>query len=311
MKSDDAVARRWAAVYAERRRLLRLARRRTLNDAEAEDCVSEAMLRCVEFDDLDEARLSAFLTTVTVRLCADQHRERGRMLRAGGRTVGRPEEPSHEDGVCDRAEAEWLAERVVGLPAHQQRIVEARAAGMSCANAAAYLGVTVDAVKSAVARARTTLHAARDSAYGVLVAATSRYRAVAECATGTALAGAVAVGGLIIIDGQVRGGPVLARDRVVVIQRQAGAPGSDRPVPVLTPRPDADPAAGWAAPPTVSGPMPPPPPRPTGRESVTAGPATFVHEPDKYPIQERYLHCVTEGIQLHPTIRCNEPGDSR
>lgn len=101
MAIGGCTGRPWAAVYAERERLLRLARARTLNEAEAEDCVSEAMLRCVEFDSVDEERLGALLTAVTLRLCADQHRGRARMRRAGDRIAEPATEPSPEENAAN------------------------------------------------------------------------------------------------------------------------------------------------------------------------------------------------------------------
>jgi RNA polymerase sigma-70 factor (ECF subfamily) len=311
MSNDDAAARRWAAVYAERHRLLRLARRRVLNEAEAEDCVSEAMLRCVEFRDLDEARLPAFLTSVTVRLCADQHRDRGRVLRAGGRIAGRTEEPSPEDGVCDRAEAHWVAQRIVRLPAHQRRVVEARAEGMSCAAVADRLGITVDAVKSAVARARVSVHAARDTACGAVTAFAARYRAVLELvATGGAVAG-LALGGLVVAERPEHAPrPVaVAPDPAVPEHRVAAVPVADRRpafAAAVTRATTTTPAR--LGPPAAAPPAAPHDPHPP--TTIDAGPVGL-HDHDEYSEQDRLMQCVTEGIELSPTIRCREPGDPR
>jgi DNA-directed RNA polymerase specialized sigma24 family protein len=114
--SPDTARRRWAAVTAQRERLLRIARARTLNEQDAEDCVQEAMLRCVEFAGLDEVRLEAFLTTVTIRLCADTHRVRRQRDRAAPRLAGPALAPGPEEDVCDRAEADWVAHRFRALP---------------------------------------------------------------------------------------------------------------------------------------------------------------------------------------------------
>lgn len=302
---------RWAAVYAERDRLLRIARSRTLNEAEAEDCVSEAMLRCVEFEGLDEERLGAFLTTVTVRLCADQHRARARLLRTGGRIAEPDAEPGPEENVCERAEAVWLAAHLRRLPAHQRRVVEARAAGLSCADVARRFDVSVDAVKSAVARARTSVRAALASSFGLLPPILGRYRLVAAGVTGTAVAG-VTVGGLLFV------GPPDAAPRVpaprVALPPPAPAVAVATAVRIGPPAPPAatsTTAAARAVRPRVA------PPRavrpkaaPTTPPIAKAGPYEFGEDQhhDRYTIDERVMHCVTEGVQLDPYVQCRYPG---
>jgi RNA polymerase sigma factor (sigma-70 family) len=163
--------RRWAAVYDHHDRLLRLARGRLKNAHDAEDCVQEAMLRCVEFADLDEERLAQFLTTVTVRLCTDVHRGRQRRDRLASRlTAYWSHEPGHEDGVCDRAESVWLTQGLAGLPARQRAIVEARAEGLSCGAVAERLLVPYTTVESALARVRASLRRTLESTLGIAAA---------------------------------------------------------------------------------------------------------------------------------------------
>src|SRR5688500_12491444 len=99
---DDTLTRRWAAACAERERLLRLSRARIRNPQDAEDCVQEAMLRCVEFANLDEDRIGAFLTTVTLRLCADYQRRESRRDRLRHRLSAWPtDDPGPDEAVCD------------------------------------------------------------------------------------------------------------------------------------------------------------------------------------------------------------------
>ena len=66
---------RWERMWSHREQLLRVARRRSMSLEDAEDAVHEAMLRAAERPDLDEERLGAWLTTVTMRLCVDRHRQ--------------------------------------------------------------------------------------------------------------------------------------------------------------------------------------------------------------------------------------------
>ena len=308
--TEEERARRWAAAYAERPRLLRMARRRTANDAEAEDCVSEAMLRCVEFEGLDEERVAAFLTTVTLRLCADQHRGRARLLRAGGHLVGRADEPSHEEAVCDRAEAAWLA-GALDMSPHQRRVVEARAEGLSCEEVARRFGVSVDAVKSAAARVRGIARTAVARTLGTVPVPYGKVRGLLG---GGAIAGAAAgltLGGLLLVPPDPpeaarprpwSAGPVEVERRAVPLPAHGAVtarpssvgvevPGVRRllaPAP-LRPAPDVDPV-----PEEVTVADLPNGDRVTRREEGASTP-------------ERLLQCVTEGITIGSTIECKNP----
>ncbi|CAM5361097.1 hypothetical protein SVIOM74S_09467 [Streptomyces violarus] len=98
---------RWRRMWSHREHLLKVARRRSMSPEDAEDAVHEAMLRAAERPDLDEERLAAWLTTVTMRLCVDRylageprgrgadqpdtHRPRPGARRGGGVRPGRGE----------------------------------------------------------------------------------------------------------------------------------------------------------------------------------------------------------------------------
>ena len=69
---------RWRRMWSHREHLLKVARRRSMSAEDAEDAVHEAMLRAAERPDLDEERLVAWLTTVTMRLCVDRYRQMNR-----------------------------------------------------------------------------------------------------------------------------------------------------------------------------------------------------------------------------------------
>jgi DNA-directed RNA polymerase specialized sigma24 family protein len=136
MPSPDT---RWHLVWQHRPELLRVARRRTPTLADAEDCVSEAMLRTALHPDLDPERVGAFLTAVTLRLCADLHRERARTARIAARHTGDERlVPTPEAVVCDRAEASWLAGRVTRTMTERERAaVRAKAYGAAPCDASA------------------------------------------------------------------------------------------------------------------------------------------------------------------------------
>lgn len=156
--AQSDVSSRWAAVTPHRGRLLRIAESRTGCPHDAEDCVQEALLRCVEFDQLDEARVGALLTTITVRLCADRHRQREQYRRLAERLSAQSTlEPAAEERVCDRAEAAWAVRHVDALPARQRQVLWAHAEGMSCAEVAASYNLPFKAVESALHRARIRL----------------------------------------------------------------------------------------------------------------------------------------------------------
>jgi RNA polymerase sigma factor (sigma-70 family) len=148
---------RWDLVWAHYDDLLRVARRRTPCAADAEDCVSEAMLRTVLHPGLDIERLGAILTAVTVRVCADLHRDRARSDRVAAVRSGDDRlVPTPESVVCDRAEASWLAGRLsAALSARERAALLARAAGVAPRDAGPALGVSVKAADAALHRART------------------------------------------------------------------------------------------------------------------------------------------------------------
>jgi RNA polymerase sigma factor (sigma-70 family) len=161
---DDAVVtldELWPEALSHRERLLNLAHRRAPQVADAEDCVQEAILRCVEFENLDQRRLGQFLTSTTLRLCVDVHREMARTTRTELRLGAHPlDVPGPEDAICNRAEASWVATLVDDLPWQQRDVLIARAAGLSCQEIADRHRWTYKAVESALARARSTIRAA-------------------------------------------------------------------------------------------------------------------------------------------------------
>jgi hypothetical protein len=81
-----------------------------MNVYDAEDAVHEAMVRAAENANVDDARLGAWLTWVTIRLCVDRHRQINREAEVHTRSARAAAGPATvEDAVCDQAEAKWLA----------------------------------------------------------------------------------------------------------------------------------------------------------------------------------------------------------
>ena len=139
---------------------LRLATRLLKDPAAAEDVVQEAMVRiwsqAGRFDP-DRARFTTWLYRIVSNLCVDQQRR--------VRSEPMPEDfdpPDPADGICESLEAcqrrEALAEARGALPERQR---EAMALvydeGMSGAEAAQALGLSVKAVERLLARARDSL----------------------------------------------------------------------------------------------------------------------------------------------------------
>lgn len=147
---------RWGLVLEHRQELIRVARRRTVSLADAEDCVSAAMVKAVEFRDLDPARVGPFLNTVVMRLAADTHRDRDRLRRAGVRTLTRELPPVvHDEDICDRDEARWVQRALGGLKGREKAVLAARAQGRSVEEICREHKITPKAAECALARART------------------------------------------------------------------------------------------------------------------------------------------------------------
>jgi hypothetical protein len=255
---------------------------------------------------------------VTLRLCADQHRARSRLHRSSWRLAGREDESSPEERVCDIAEAAWLAARVATLPAHQQRVVRARAIGLSCADAASHLGTTVDAVKSAVARARTTVRSALASTYGLFPAFFGKSK-LATLFAGGAVAG-VTVGGLLIaIHPSPPAPPATQRppaaERPEVTEfREIALPGP-APVPATPgqrpaappPKPKPKPKPTPTTTPTLPGLDDPVPPCPEGE---TRNPAGVCEKDTPRDFWEETVYCL-EHVNLEPPLPCSDPEEDQ
>ncbi|MBV7697490.1 RNA polymerase sigma factor [Streptomyces sp. TRM70350] len=157
---------RWERMWSHREHLLKVARRRSMSLEDAEDAVHEAMLRAAERPDLDDERLAAWLTTVTIRLCVDRYRQVNREAEVRtSPTLIAPGPVPVEEAVCDRAEARWLAVRSGELPARQAEALRLKSQDLDVGQVAVRMGLSYRTVESLLARARRTL---RNSLAGTL-----------------------------------------------------------------------------------------------------------------------------------------------
>jgi len=153
---DAAMADIWTAMEAHRAALTAIARRRLPSAADAEDAVQEAFVRAAaRSDELRHETLGAWLTRVVVNICNDFHRRREQP--AADPQPDCRVQLGHEDAICDRAEARWLAGQLAALPERQRQALLLRAAGNPVADIAAAMGVPPKAGEALLKRARTAM----------------------------------------------------------------------------------------------------------------------------------------------------------
>ncbi|MFC9508395.1 sigma-70 family RNA polymerase sigma factor [Streptomyces sp. NPDC057002] len=154
----DTADERWQRMWSHREQLLKVARRRSMSAEDAEDAVHEAMLRAAERPGLDDERLAAWLTTVTMRLCVDRYRQVNREAEVRtSPTLIAPGPVPVEEAVCDRAEAKWLAVRSGELPARQAEALRLKSEDLDVGQVAVRMGLSYRTVESLLARARRTM----------------------------------------------------------------------------------------------------------------------------------------------------------
>ncbi|MFF4214065.1 sigma-70 family RNA polymerase sigma factor [Streptomyces sp. NPDC001796] len=161
---------RWKRMWSHREHLLKVARRRSMSPEDAEDAVHEAMLRAAERPDLDDERLAAWLTTVTMRLCVDRYRQVNREAEVRtSPTLLTPGPVPVDEAVCDRAEARWLAVRSGELPARQAEALRLKSEDLDVGQVAVRMGLSYRTVESLLARARRTLRASLAGTLGAVL----------------------------------------------------------------------------------------------------------------------------------------------
>jgi RNA polymerase sigma factor (sigma-70 family) len=228
-------------MWSHREHLLKVARRRSMSAEDAEDAVHEAMLRAAERPDLDEERLAAWLTTVTMRLCVDRYRQVNREAEVRtSPTLIAPGPVPVEEAVCDRAEAKWLAVRSGELPARQAEALRLKSEDLDVGQVAVKMGLSYRTVESLLARARRTLRQSLAATLGFALfligwgrpRGVGRGQAVAVASTAASLA----VAGFVLpytLDGGGGGGEGGAAPRTAVASPGAeavrpGGGGGDR-----------------------------------------------------------------------------------
>jgi len=149
---------RWRRMWSHREQLLKVARRRSMSVEDAEDAVHEAMLRAGENPNIDDERLAAWLTTVTMRLCVDRYRQLNREAQVStSSALAAPAPTPVDEVVCDRAEAKWLARRSESLPDRQAEALRLKSEELDVGQVATQMGLSYEATESLLARARRAL----------------------------------------------------------------------------------------------------------------------------------------------------------
>ncbi|MFJ8650092.1 RNA polymerase sigma factor [Streptomyces sp. NPDC093546] len=231
--SDD----RWQRAWSHREHLLKVARRRSMSLEDAEDAVHEAMLRAAEQPHLDDERLGAWLTTVTMRLCVDRYRQVHRDADPGRAAALVPPGPAPVDElVCDRAEARWLAVRSGELPARQAEALWLKSEDLDVGQVAHKMGLSYRTVESLLARARRTLRNSLAATLGLLLwlCGRGRPRSTQVAVAAASTAATLAVAGFVLPHVQDRP----ARERPASAPVTSKAPSVRAP---LQPPPSASP----------------------------------------------------------------------
>lgn len=157
----EATPARWSLAWQHRDRLMRIARRRTTNEHEAEDVVSEVLLRSVQALPLDDEALARWLTAVTINVCADVARDRRRSGKRALYSVRQLlPEPSPEQQILDREAAAAAVRRLNRLPPRQREALLLRTSGFTVEEIARELDVSYKTAESLLSRARTFMRKA-------------------------------------------------------------------------------------------------------------------------------------------------------
>ncbi|WP_455358216.1 RNA polymerase sigma factor [Streptomyces sp. SYSU K21746] len=287
---------RWQRAWSHREQLLKVARRRSMSVEDAEDAVHEAMLRAAENPHLDDERLGAWLTTVTMRLCVDRYRQFSREaeVRTSPRLVA-PRPAPVEEVVCDRAEAKWLAVRSGELPARQAEALRLKSEDLDVGQVADEMGLTYQAVESLLARARRTLRMSLAGTLGLALWLCGRGRprvgGNAQAMAVASTAATLVVAGLVLPYAYDGDGAAPERPAAPTTSQAAdvATPEPSRAVPPERPRPGptADgPSGGEPLIPPTLPPLPPLPAVPLPKLATPAVPEVPVPEVPAVPVPE-------------------------
>lgn len=158
LRSLATVADRLSFGHECRSMLLAVARS-IVGETEAEDVVSDVILRGATAPVRTRRQLRAWLLTSTRRACYDVFR-RAPSRRVLTCVATADQAPDHADAMCQRAELRWLARYVEGLPKERRIVAECLMAGLSAREVAARLGVTPKAAQRRIDRTRAHLRLA-------------------------------------------------------------------------------------------------------------------------------------------------------
>lgn len=238
---------RWDLAWSHRPLLLSMARSR-VGWHEAEDVVSEALLRAQRATDVGDAALRSWLITTTLNLCADVHRAGARDLRRRQRLTGHltVSVPSPEDDVVDRDQARWLAGQVRRLPGRQAEAIELRSDGHEVGSIAGRLGLPYKAVESLLSRARRSLKGWAAVAIGIWSLSRFLSRRTAQLHVAAAIGIAAASGAATAASPLVGAATVVSEHGTTVHRIAPGSPVEQVGRPGTTTEP------GGLTPPTVT-----------------------------------------------------------
>ncbi|MFF3458931.1 sigma-70 family RNA polymerase sigma factor [Streptomyces sp. NPDC002730] len=248
----NAAHNRWQRAWSHREQLLKVARRRSMSQEDAEDAVHEAMLRAAEHPDLDDERLGAWLTTVTMRLCVDRYRQVNRETEVrSSPTLLTPVPVPVEEAVCDRAEARWLARRSGELPARQAEALWLKSEDLDVGQVAVKMGLSYRTVESLLARARRTLRNSLAATLGLALWLIGRGRprgGNAQAVAVASTAATLAIAGLILPYAHDGDGPHRSRPAIPAVSESADvqSPTAGGVTPAPGSRTDAGQGAGPA-----------------------------------------------------------------
>ncbi|MFJ9173114.1 sigma-70 family RNA polymerase sigma factor [Streptomyces sp. NPDC102360] len=223
---------RWLRVWSHREDLLRVARRRSMTPEDAEDAVHEAMLRAAERPGLDDERLGGWLTTVTMRLCVDRHRQVTREAEVHrSPTLTVPGPVPVEEAACDRDEARWLAARSAQLPERQAEALRLKSEGLDVGEVALRMRLGYRTVESLLARARRTLRTTLAGTLGLAVFLWGRGKLLASSpvqavAVSSATAGLVVTGFVLPYAAEPSAPRTSAEPRAVTVLTGSGRDAS-------------------------------------------------------------------------------------
>ena len=162
------IADRRAAEEESFERLVRLHERQVLNTAwrmlgrieDAQDASQEVFLRLFRnLGKLDGAALNAWLYRVTVNVCLDLAKRRGRLPpEAGDRPETASLDPGPEEASATARKREWMRKALLRLPEKERAALVLREIeGLTTAEAAAILESSETTVRSQICSARMKL----------------------------------------------------------------------------------------------------------------------------------------------------------